>query len=198
MLLPRDFSLLGTLALALALPLPVMPQTSSSSAPPVVAMPDTVRPTTAPSAGSPHTPQPPVAAPCPASFYAAGASLNPQATPNLAGWYAIALPITKCEKAFQAYSITMNNLTPKGSGANLTFTSTTSTGLAIPLKQIGPIDIFTFGTLGTSVSGPSSSLAGTWGGIAVVPIGKTAWRLTPWAQSIGGKWTGGLGIGRSY
>src|SRR5579871_2997751 len=65
---------------------------------------------------------------CPASFYAAGASLNPQATPNLAGWYAIALPITKCEKEFQAYSITMNNLTPKGSGASLTFISTTSTG----------------------------------------------------------------------
>jgi len=135
---------------------------------------------------------------CPASFYAAGASFNPQATPNLAGWYAIALPITKCEKAFQAYSITMNNLTPKGSGANLTFTSTTSTGLAIPLKQVGPIDIFTFGTIGTSISGPSSSLAGTWGGVAVVQIGKTTWRFTPWAQSIGGKWTGGLGIGRSY
>ena len=58
----------------------------------------------------------------------------------------------------------MNNLTPKGSGANLTFISTTSTGLAIPLKQVGPIDIFTFGTIGTSVSGTSSSLAGTWGG----------------------------------
>jgi hypothetical protein len=92
----------------------------------------------------------------------------------------------------------MNNLTPKGSGANLTFINTTSTGLAIPLKQVGPIDIFTFGTIGMSVSGPSSSLAGTWGGIAVVPIGKTTWRLTPWAQSIGGKWTGGLGIGRTY
>lgn len=135
---------------------------------------------------------------CPASFYAAGVSLNPQATPNLAGWYAIALPITKCEKPFQAYSITMNNLTPKGSGATLTFTSTTSTGLAIPLKQVGPIDIFTFGTLGTSVRGTASSLAGTWGGFAVVPVGKTTWRLTPWVQSIGGKWTGGLGIGRSY
>jgi len=135
---------------------------------------------------------------CPASFYAAGVSLNPEATPNLAGWYSIALPITKCEKAFQAYSITMNNLTPKGSGTNLTFTSTTSTGLAIPLRQVGPIDIFTFGTLGTSVSGSSSSLAGTWGGVAMVPVGRTSWRLTPWAQSIGGKWTGGLGIGRSY
>jgi hypothetical protein len=135
---------------------------------------------------------------CPASFYAAGASINPNATPNLAAWYAIAVPITKCEKPFQAYSITMNNLTPKGSGATLTFTSTTSTGLAIPLKQVGPIDIFTFGTLGTSVSGGASSLAGTWGGLAVVPVGKTTWRLTPWAQSIGGKWTGGLGIGRSY
>jgi len=140
----------------------------------------------------------PPAAPCPASFYAAGASLNPHATPNLAGWYAIALPITKCGKAFQAYSITTNNLTPKGSGANLTFISTTSTGVAIPLKQVGPIDIFTFGTVGTSVSGQSSSLAETWGGVAVVPIGRTTWRLTPWAQSIGGKWTGGLGIGRSY
>jgi hypothetical protein len=138
------------------------------------------------------------AAACPASFYAAGASLNPQATPNLAVWYAIAFPITKCGKEFQAYSITMNNLTPKGSGANLTFTSTTSTGLAIPLKQVGPIDLYTFGTVGTSVSGPSATLAGTWGGIAVVPVGRTSWRLTPWVQSIGGRWMGGLGIGRSY
>jgi hypothetical protein len=168
-------SMMGGLALTLALPLPVTPQTPPPAATPAVS-----------------------AAGCPASFYAAGASLNPQATPNLAGWYAIALPITKCEKAFQAYSITMNNLTPKGSGANLTFTSTTSTGLAIPLKQLGPIDIFTFGTIGTSVSGPSSSLAGTWGGIAVVPVGKTSWRFTPWVQSIAGKWMGGLGIGRSY
>jgi hypothetical protein len=165
-----DILAMGSLTLILALPLPVTAQTAPAVAPAV----------------------------CPASFYAAGASINPQATPNLAGWYTIALPITKCEKAFQAYSITMNNLTPKGSGASLTFTSTTSTGLAIPLKQVGPIDIFTFGTLGTSVSGPSSALAGTWGGVAVVPIGRTTWRLTPWVQSIGGKWTGGLGIGRSY
>ncbi len=170
-----ELPMTGSLALALALSLPVVAQTAPPAALPVV-----------------------TAASCPTSFYAAGASFNPQATPNLAGWYAIAVPITKCEKAFQAYSITMNNLTPKGSGASLTFTSTTSTGLAIPLKQVGPIDIYTFGTLGTSVSGPSSSLAGTWGGVAVVPIGRTTWRLTPWFQSIGGKWMGGLGIGRSY
>jgi hypothetical protein len=138
------------------------------------------------------------AAACPASFYAAGASFNPQSTPNLAGWYAIALPITKCGKEFQAYSITMNNLTPKGSGPSLTFVSTSSTGLAIPLKQVGPIDFYTFGTVGASVNGGSSGLAGTWGGVAVVAIGKTTWRFTPWAQSIGGKWTGGLGIGRSF
>jgi hypothetical protein len=166
---------MGSLALAFALSLPAIAQTAPPAALPAVAP-----------------------AICPASFYAAGASFNPQATPNLAGWYAIALPITKCEKAFQAYSITMDNLTPKGSGASLRFISTTSTGIAIPLKQVGPIDIFTFGTLGTSVSGKSSSLAGTWGGVAVVPIGGTSWRITPWAQSIGGNWTGGLGIGRSY
>jgi hypothetical protein len=166
---------IGSLALTLALAQPASAQT--------------VPPATLPAVTAPASP---------ASFYAAGVSLNTQATPNLAGWYAIALPITKCEKQFQAYSITMNNLTPKGRGANLTFTSTTSTGLAIPLKQVGPVDIFTFGTLGTSVTGPSSSLAGTWGGVAVVPVGKTTWRLTPWAESIGGKWTGGLGIGRSY
>src|SRR6266404_5902485 len=124
MILRRELSMFLSLALTLALSLPVMAQTAPPGASPAV-----------------------TAASCPASFYAAGASLNPQATPNLAGWYAIALPITKCEKAFQAYSITMNNLTPKGSGANLTFTSTTSTGLAIPLKQVGPIDIYTFATL---------------------------------------------------
>ena len=170
-----QLSMIVSLAPILALSLPVTAQTTTPTGLPAV-----------------------TTATCPASFYAAGASLNPQATPNLAGWYAIAVPITRCEKAFQAYSITMNNLTPKGCGASLTFTSTTSTGLAIPLKQVGPIDIFTFGTLGTSVSGQSSSLAGTWGGVAVVPIGRTTWRLTPWAQSIGGKWMGGVGIGRSY
>ena len=170
-----QLSMIVSPALTLALSLPVMAQNT-----PPAALP----------AATPAT--------CPASFYAAGASLNPQATPNLAGWYAIALPITKCGKAFQAYSITTNNLTPKGSGANLAFTSTNSTGLAIPLKQVGPIDFFTFGTVGTSVSGASSSLAGTWGGVAVVPIGRTTWRFTPWAQSIGGRWTGGLGVGRSY
>lgn len=168
-------SMSRSVALTLALSLPAMAQTAPPAVLPAAA-----------------------AAACPASFYAAGASLNPQATPNLAGWYAIALPITKCGKAFQAYSITMNNLTPRGRGASLTFTSTTSTGLAIPLKQVGPIDIYTFGSVGASVSGPSSSLAGTWGGFAVAPIGRTTWRLTPWAQSIGGKWMGGLGIGRSY
>jgi len=170
-----ELSMSGSVALTLALSLPAMAQT----APPAVL----------PAAS---------ATVCAASFYAAGASLNPQATPNLAGWYAIALPITKCGKAFQAYSITMNNLTPKGSGTSLTFTSTTSTGLAIPLKQVGPIDIYTFGSVGASVSGPSSRLAGTWGGFAVMPIGRTTWSLTPWAQAIGGKWMGGLGIGRSY
>jgi hypothetical protein len=165
----------GSLALMLAFQLPATTQPAPPAAVPAVTPPA-----------------------CPSSFYAAGASINPQATPNLAGWYAIALPITKCEKAFQAYSITINNLTPRGSGASLIFTSTTSTGVAIPLKQVGPIDIYTFGTLGASVSGPSSSLTGTWGGIAVVPIGRTTWRITPWVQSIDGKWTGGLGIGRSY
>ncbi len=169
MFLRSERAMLCFLALPLALALPVLAQTAT-----------------------------PAAAACPASFYAAGASFNPQATPNLAGWYAIAVPVTKCGKAFQAYSITMNDVTPKGSGGNLTFTSTNSTGLAIPLKQVGPIDIYTFGTLGASVSGTSSSLAGTWGGVAVVAVGRTAWRITPWAQSIGGKWTGGLGIGRSY
>ena len=196
MFISRYVSGPGSWALTLAFWLPAMAQTAVPGiTPPVItSSATTASATTAPATTSPAT----TAAACPASFYAAGVSLNPQATPNLAGWYAIALPITKCAKAFQAYSITMNNLTPQGSGASLTFTSTASTGLAIPLKQVGPIDFFTFGTLGTSVRGAASSLAGTWGGLAVVPIGRTNWRLTPWAQSIGGKWTGGLGIGRSY
>jgi len=35
---------------------------------------------------------------CPTSFYAAGVSINPQATPNLAGWYALALPVTNARR----------------------------------------------------------------------------------------------------
>src|SRR5579859_2366074 len=169
----RYVSGLGSLALTLAFSLSAMAQTAAPGiTPPGITSSAATSPET--TATSLATALP--AAACPASFYAAGVSLNPQATPNLAGWYAIALPITKCAKAFQAYSITMNNLTPQGSGASLTFTSTTSTGLAIPLKQVGPIDFFTFGTLGTSVRGAASSLAGTWGGLAVVPIGRTNWR----------------------
>ena len=134
---------------------------------------------------------------CPASFYAAGASLNRTATPELAGFYAIATPMTKCGASFQVYSITTNLITPEGSGKNLTFVSTTSTGAAIPLKQIGPVNLYTFGNLGVASNGTGEKLGANWGGFATVPLGKS-WRLVPIGQSVNGKWMAGLAFGRSW
>lgn len=135
---------------------------------------------------------------CPTSFYAAGASLNRTATPELAGFYAIATPLTKCGASFQVYSMTTNLITPRGSGKTLTFTSTTSTGAAIPLKQIGPVNIFTFGNVGVSSTGGGNRLGSNWGGFAVIPAHFWSLQLIPIGQSVDGKWMAGLAIGRSW
>jgi hypothetical protein len=145
-------------------------------------------------AQSPSAPPPA----CPSSFYAAGATYNTGASPRFAGFYAIATPITKCGGEFQAYSITMNVLTPAGSGKNLTFTDTTTTGMAIPMKQIGPINIYAFGNVGVAATATALKLGSNWGGFATVPL--PFWRLKfiPIGQNVNGKWMYGSAIQKSW
>lgn len=144
-----------------------------------------------------NTPASNTPAACPSSFYAAGASFNTTATPEIAGFYAIATPVTKCGATFQVYSITTNLLTPSGSGRNLTFTSTTTSGAAIPLKQVGPVNLYTFGNLGVAATGSTAKVGSNWGGFAIIPLKLWNLRLIPIGQSVNGKWMAGIAFGRS-
>lgn len=142
-----------------------------------------------------------VPAPCTnaPSFYAAGASFNAAATPNGAGFFAIAVPLMKCGSSFQVYSYTANNITGRGHGKDFVFLNTTSTGAAIPLKQIGPFDVYAFGSMGVTTNGQAANLAGTYGGLISFPFWKNAWlRGLLAAQKVEGMSVYGFGLGRSW
>ncbi len=133
------------------------------------------------------------------SFYAAGASFNSNATPNLAGFVAVAVPLVKCGSQFQTYSFTIHNITPRGHGKDLRFLDSTTTGAAVPLKQIGPIDIYAFGSMGVTTSSGDANLAGSYGGLISFPLWKKA-RLRGLlaAQKIEGLSVYGLGFGGAW
>jgi len=84
----------------------------------------------------------------------------------------------------------MNNLTPKGSGQVWRLQHNINC-LAIRSSRWADRYFYVWHA-GTSISGASSSLAGTWGDCRDADW-QTTWRLLL-AQSIGGRWTGGLGM----
>ncbi len=133
------------------------------------------------------------------SFYAAGASFNRAATPNLAGLFAIGVPLTCSTSSFQVYSFTEHNVVPVGSGANLTFKDTTTSGFATPLKQVGPFSVFVFGGGGVSTNQGDASAAGAYGGFIAFPLGKTtAWRGLIAAQKVAGNNVFSVLVGRAF
>lgn len=145
------------------------------------------------------------AGPCTSSpaFYAAGASYNKIATPNIAGFYAIAVPLTPCGAAFQVYSVTLNNIVPVGRGADLTYKISTTTGALTPLKQIPigklMINTYVFGTVGVAIKGGIASLGSSWGLLASIPTWRsTVWRLLPWYQVVNNDRIYGAGFGRTF
>lgn len=133
------------------------------------------------------------------SFYAAGVSLNRAATPNIAGIFAVAVPLTCDSNTFQVYSYTEHQIIPVGSGKNLTFQDATTSGFATPLKQIGPINIFAFGNIGVQTNGTAAQLASAYGAMAVFPLWKgSAWRGVIAAQKVSGTNIYGALFGRSW
>ena len=183
-----------------SLPVP-MSGVATPPAPPVNPKLPALNPATAAAISATESAAKAIAAPppaCPTSFYAAGGIYNSAASPKFGGFYTIATPVTKCGKAFQAYSITTNVVTPSGSGKNLSFTSTTTTGAAIPMKQIGPINIYAFGNVGVAASGTATKLGSNWGGFATIPLPWLSLKFLPIGQSVNGKWMAGLAFGRSW
>lgn len=133
------------------------------------------------------------------SFYAAGASLNKAATPNIAGIFVVAVPLTCDKSTFQVYSYTEHNVIPIGSGKTLTFQDTTSTGFATPLKQVGPINFYAFGQIGAAINGTAAQLASAYGGLAAFRLWKnSAWTGVIAAQKINSNNIYSVLIGRSW
>lgn len=143
----------------------------------------------------------PAPAPCvkPSSFYAAGVSLNKAAKPNIAGILAVGVPLTCQSNPFQVYSYTEHNLIPVGSGKDLTFRDTTTTGFATPLKEAGPIHIYAFGNIGLATNGQTAELAGAYGVLAVFPLWKNSgWRGLLGAQKVAGSNVYSALVGRAW
>lgn len=166
-----------------------------------VAQPVPVKTSVPVAAPAPPAPLPSTSTSCskPASFYAAGVSLNRAATPNIAGIFAVAVPLTCDSNSFQVYSYTEHQIIPMGSGKNLTFQDATTSGFAIPLKQIGPINVFAFGNIGVQTNGTAAQLASSYGGFAAFPL----WRGSAWtgviaAQKVSGTNIYGALIGREF
>lgn len=141
----------------------------------------------------------------PSSFYAAGTSYNSASAPNIAGIVGIGTPLTCSDTSFQVYSYTEHNLVPVGTGSSRTFKDTISTGFAMPLKQVGPIDIFVFGNIGvstttsTATNNATTGVAGAYGGMAVFPLWKnTAWRGLIAAQKVASNNVYSFLIGRNF
>lgn len=139
--------------------------------------------------------QPTVASTCPTTLYAAGVLYNQASSPNLAGFDAIAVPVTKCSSAFTAYSYTQNTVTVVGSGANRVLVDTATTGVLSPVKQFGTaVSLFTFvaGGASTSTSATKGSFSG--GGMVAIKLFKTNMHLLIFGQSQSGKGLFGFGI----
>lgn len=123
----------------------------------------------APLPGQPTTPF------LPNEWMGAGGAWNQASHPQVAGWASYARLISA---PAGLYSFTSWDLTirPKGVANAGTSQSSTRTGMALLLRQLGPVSLLGLGDAGAAI--PANGLAGAFsgGGIVVFKLGK--WNLT--------------------
>lgn len=146
---------------------------------------------------------------CP-SFYGTGADYNSAASPKVGGWAVVATlaPGIKCNPAnlFQLYSFSEYSVAAVKTGGTFAVQENTTTGFAIPLKQLGPFDLFALGNVGMSVT-PSTTavattitkLATTYGVVGVSKtIPKIGLKFIGAVQWVNGQRTLWAGFGRTF
>lgn len=152
-----------------------------------------------PSAGAGTVVLTPSITACASSFYAAGSSFNKQGSPQVAEWAAISTPLTKCGSTQPLYSITLHSLQLLKDG---NIQDSTTTGVAFPVRTLGPVTIMLCGTGGASTA-TATTFAYSGCALALVPfVPKWKLEVIPWFQILKGaantSTTWGLGLGRSF
>ena len=103
------------------------------------------------------------------SFYAAGISLLPQASPKPTGW---AAAIITANAKQRIYSISEIDFTVVGDvlhGKPFSVQTSARTGAALWLRTFKSVDLYTLADAGAATNGVNSSGAGAIGGVATFP-----------------------------
>lgn len=116
--------------------------------------------------------------PLPANWAGVGAAYNSYAAPNIAGWASEASLIS-CSG--QVYSFSSWDIT---SARTKPFTAQTSarTGIALVVRQFGPVYILGLGDAGVAAAASNLSGAFSGGGMGFVRLGKTNWTINVGAR----------------
>ena len=148
--------------------------------------------------------QNPTAAPvsCP-TWYAVFAAYTPSVSPKTTAGGAVAtlLPGVTCAAGFQAYSYSQYVVTAARVAGVWTLNSTTTSGVAVPMRGLGPFEVWALGAAGVAVAGSNSALklGSTYGGmITSPPITKIGVTVALAFERVNGINTGLIGITRSF
>ena len=111
---------------------------------------------------------------CPTIFGLATA-YSPASSPKMtaSAFVATLFPGVTCSGGLQAYSYTQYIESPIKVHGTWTLSQNVTTGLAVPMRSIGPFEVWAIGTVGPSVQGSTStvSLGTTYGGMITLPKG---------------------------
>jgi hypothetical protein len=144
----------------------------------------------------------PAAPICP-TWYTLFAAYSPASSPKATGGGAVAtlLPGVKCTAGFQAYSYSQYVVSAAKVAGVWTLNSTTTSGVAVPMRGFGPFEVWMLGAAGAAVTGSSSTvkLGSTYGGMVTAPkIPKIGVTVAVAFERVNGINTGLIGIMRSF
>lgn len=108
------------------------------------------------------------------NLIAGGITVNPGASPQIAGTAIYA----HTTNALGTYAFTVFDALPMSTKPFVVDTAM-GAGIAPKAFTFGTVDIFIPTSAGVSYTGNNTGWAWTTGGLASIPIGKTAWRIMP-------------------
>ena len=108
------------------------------------------------------------------NWIGAGAGYNSAASPSVNGWASYATLLSKTQLL---YSFSSYDVVPLKVNGKYTIQTSTRTGFALVVRNIGPITVLGLGDAGIAASSVKTGSAFSGGGIAVWRLGKTLWTL---------------------
>jgi hypothetical protein len=110
-------------------------------------------------------------------------------------------PGVKCADGFQAYSYSQYVVSAAKMAGAWSLSSTTTSGIAVPMRGLGPFEVWALGAAGVAVTGSTGSahLCSTYGGMITSPkLGKLGLTIAVAFERVNGVNTGLAGVARSF